>query len=282
MRDKKISQEIRKAHSRVSGTYAGGILGELKPNSYPYWNRRQLLTYIKYALERYCAKDGILLDAGCGNGQFTEIFIKQYGIKEVVGVDFSEEMLDVAKERAEVKGYSQHFKAVKANLEDLRTFNDNTFDIVFHFGVIEHLDNPEKVIKELVRVCKVNGVILINVPIKWSLAHMTMILFGQNPRDWGTKKKSFKIWETGRYYKFYSPKTVKRMVDNTERCKILERLPRAYIWVVGIAAIPFNLIAKIGGLRALDCLNGLFGYLYRIPYSEFWVIKKYKSEGGHK
>ena len=200
----------------------------------------------------------------------------------MVGVDFSEKMLNVANERAEVKGYPQHFKAVKANLEDLRMFNDNTFDIVFHFGVIEHIDNPEKVIKELVRVCKINGIILINVPIKWSLAHMTMILFGQNPRDWDIKKKSFKIWETGRYYKFYSPKTVMRWVDNTERCKILERLPRAYIWVVGIAVIPFNLIAKIGRLRALNYLKRLFGYLYRIPYSGFWVIKKYKSEGGHK
>lgn len=73
-----------------------------------------------------------------------------------------------------------------------------------------------------------------------------------------------------------------RWVDNTERCKILERLPRAYIWVVGIAVIPFNLIAKIGRLRALNYLKRLFGYLYRIPYSGFWVIKKYKSEGGHK
>ena len=77
MKDKNISQEIEKAHSRVARTYAGGIFGELKPNSYPYWNRRQLLAYINYTLQHYCAEDDILLDAGCGNGQFTEIFIKQ-------------------------------------------------------------------------------------------------------------------------------------------------------------------------------------------------------------
>lgn len=270
-----IAQEIMEAHDRLAETYAGGIFRELKPNSFSYWSIRIILENIKYILTSYSNVDGILLDAGCGNGQFTEMFVKNLNIKKVIGVDFSENMLKVAKERAREKGYEDRIGLVRADLENIG-FGDEIFDVVYLFGVLEHLDNPQKVIEELVRVCKVNGVIILNVPRKWSLAHITFMLFGQNPRDWGTAKRSFKIWEKARYYKFYTFGDVKRMVGNTNKCKLLERIPVHYIHVVGLASVPLHRLAKAGKLNLLDKLNRLFGYIYRIPAGEFLVIRKYR------
>ena len=43
-------------------------------------------------------------------------------------------------------------------------FNDNTFSYVRAWAIIEHLDNPEKVVKELTRICKSGAIIEILVP----------------------------------------------------------------------------------------------------------------------
>jgi len=219
--------------------------------------------------------DGILLDAGCGNGQFTEMFVKSFDIKKVIGVNFSENMLKVAKKRAREKGYEDRIRLVRADLENIG-FGDENFDFVYLFGVLKHLDKPQKVIEELVRVCKVNGVIILNVPRKWSLAHITFMLFGQNPKDWGTAKRNFKIWEKAKYYKFYTLREVKGMVDNTDKCELLERIMGHYIHVVGLASLPLHILAKMGQTALLDKLNRLFGYIYRIPAGEFLVIRKYR------
>ncbi|MGV9141456.1 MAG: class I SAM-dependent methyltransferase [Promethearchaeota archaeon] len=43
-------------------------------------------------------------------------------------------------------------------------FKDNTFDYIFSSNVLEHLDNPQKVLKELHRISKENSIIHFKVP----------------------------------------------------------------------------------------------------------------------
>lgn len=272
----KIAPKIKHVHSRIAETYAGGVLGELKPNSYDAWSKVNILKNIGYILTTYCKKDDIFLDAGCGNGQFTEILIKNFDVKKVVGADFSKKMLEVAKRRAQEKGYADRIELSETNLEAIG-FEDETFDVVYFFGVIEHLDDPQKVIEELVRVCKVNGICIIVIPRKWSLSHVTFMIFGQNPRDWGTTKRSFNIWSKMKYYRFYSFGEVKKMIDNTNRCKLLERIPSSYIWAVGLASLPFRALVRMGKIKMLDKLDRLFGHIYRIPAGEFLIVKKIES-----
>lgn len=54
---------------------------------------------------------------------------------------------------------------VKHNLNKFPyPFKDNTFDYVRAWAIIEHLDNPARVIKELTRICKKGAIIEILVP----------------------------------------------------------------------------------------------------------------------
>lgn len=59
--------------------------------------------YIHSLLCRYGIKDGILLDLGCGTGTMTEM-MAGYGY-DMIGVDYSAEMLEIAMEKRARSGY---------------------------------------------------------------------------------------------------------------------------------------------------------------------------------
>lgn len=96
-----------------------------------------------------------ILDAGCGTGRNIE-YLSKYGT--VYGVDFSEDALDFCKK----KGLN-NFNLGK--IEDL-PYKDNYFDLVTCFGVLYHqgIKDDLKAVKELSRVCKPRGYVLITTP----------------------------------------------------------------------------------------------------------------------
>jgi 2-polyprenyl-3-methyl-5-hydroxy-6-metoxy-1,4-benzoquinol methylase len=101
-----------------------------------------------------------ILDAGCGKGFFVHI-LKEAGFN-VVGVDnFSETGNDKARHF--------HKKALQychtADLNNLVSIRDDSCDYVTCSEVIEHMEEPEKAIKELYRVLKPNGQLFITTPI---------------------------------------------------------------------------------------------------------------------
>ena len=71
--------------------------------------------YIHSLLCRYGVKDGIVLDLGCGTGNMTEI-LAGYGY-DMIGVDNSEDMLELAMEKRLASGYD-----ILYLLQDMREF----------------------------------------------------------------------------------------------------------------------------------------------------------------
>lgn len=93
---------------------------------------------------------GNLLDIGAGTGDFL-LVARQKGWK-TVGIEPSEK----AKTIAQRKGVE-----LKSNLSD---FADHSFDVITMWHVLEHVPNLENQIKELKRLVKPNGSIIIAVP----------------------------------------------------------------------------------------------------------------------
>ena len=62
-------------------------------------------------------------------------------------------------------------------------YSDSTFDIVFSDNVLEHLDNPLNVFKEVARVLRPGGVFMFKTPNKWhympTIARLTPHVFHQ-------------------------------------------------------------------------------------------------------
>ena len=71
--------------------------------------------YVKELLEEEGIKDGILLDLGCGTGSVTELLAKA-GF-DMIGIDNSEEMLEIAMEKREESGLD-----ILYLLQDMREF----------------------------------------------------------------------------------------------------------------------------------------------------------------
>lgn len=87
-----------------------------------------------------------LLDVGCGNGFFTYYFDK---ICDTSGVDYSKKLIKANPVK----------KVFLMDANNLK-FKDNSFDIVFANALLHHVDNIDRVIREMRRVSKKYVVIL--------------------------------------------------------------------------------------------------------------------------
>lgn len=100
--------------------------------------------------------DGVktVFDGGAGCGRFS-ILLAKHGC-EVTHFDISQPMIDKAKELAEKEGVLDKITFVKGALEDLSGFQDKSFDMVISFDapISYTYPNQEKVIGELVRICR--------------------------------------------------------------------------------------------------------------------------------
>ena len=100
-------------------------------------------------LKRHAKDAEKILDLGCCEGTRLKYLADS---KKGVGVDISGKAINIAQ-----KSYP-NLEFIRANLEIL-PFEDNTFDLVYSAFVLEHLENPEKVILEAIRVTKKGGVL---------------------------------------------------------------------------------------------------------------------------
>ena len=122
--------------------------------------RGQLVAAEHLARYRWAASfcDGRrVLDAGCGAGYGTEL-LNQAGAANVVGVDVSEAALTLA--RAAV---SDGVTCEPGDVAAL-SYPDDSFDVVVCFEVIEHVEDPERVLDELRRVLRPDGLLLLSSP----------------------------------------------------------------------------------------------------------------------
>ena len=71
--------------------------------------------YLKGLLKEYGVEDGLVLDLGCGTGTMTEI-LAEAGY-DMIGVDFSEDMLDIAMDKKCESGHD-----ILYLLQDMREF----------------------------------------------------------------------------------------------------------------------------------------------------------------
>ncbi len=94
-----------------------------------------------------------VLDFGCGSKPYQSCF----NYKEYIGVDIQNSGHDHKNENIDV-----FYDGNKI------PFNDEYFDFVFSSEVFEHIFNLDKIIKELNRVLKKDGKMLITLPFVWN------------------------------------------------------------------------------------------------------------------
>ncbi|MCB0443963.1 MAG: class I SAM-dependent methyltransferase [Flavobacterium sp.] len=117
--------------------------------TYHFIKQKALRNKIKL-VERWNGGKGTLLDIGTGTGDFLAEAKRNHW--KSVGIEPNEN----ARTKAKLKGICL--------VESLTELEDNYFDVVTMWHVLEHVPDLENQIKELKRVVKPNGVIFIAVP----------------------------------------------------------------------------------------------------------------------
>ena len=101
-----------------------------------------------------------VLDVGCGTGRYLG-FLKA---EEIHGVEISPAGVAQAQ-----KDYPQAIVTVADVVAAPIPYPDNHFDVVYCGEVIEHVEDPAKLIEELRRVCVVGGTVVVNTPYEDSI-----------------------------------------------------------------------------------------------------------------
>lgn len=100
-------------------------------------------------------QNDIVLECACGTGAISKYIAPK--CKQLIATDFSKGMLKQASKKC------RKYNNIQIRCADMTHLNcqDNSFDKVIAGNVIHLLEKPYAVIKELERVCKVGGKIII-------------------------------------------------------------------------------------------------------------------------
>jgi 2-polyprenyl-3-methyl-5-hydroxy-6-metoxy-1,4-benzoquinol methylase len=150
---------------------------------------RKILMYKHLNIIKMFKRRGTLLDIGCFTGSFPEIVQKEGFLP--YGIEPSRWAVRIAKARK--------IKIIGENLEDtLLPFEK--FDVISLWDVIEHLPNPNKIIKKLKKTLKEDGILAIGTPNIESL--IAKIFKGKHP------------YLIRMHIVLFGPKTIKRLLEN--------------------------------------------------------------------
>lgn len=114
-------------------------------------------------IQEYLPKSGIVLDVGCGPGQIPLKIVENNPSLNVIGLDLSNRMVDIANEIAKNSPYPNNLSYMVGDASKM-SFDDDSLDGVISHFFVEHLPNEEKVIdvfNEIQRVVKPNGMIYV-------------------------------------------------------------------------------------------------------------------------
>ena len=228
--------------------------------------RKVLYRFFRESLNNLSVRTLKVLEVGCGSAIDSHILAEDEKL-EVYGVDRSQESIEVARR------VSRHFSRtptfVTCDATQL-SFPEETFDIVFSQGLIEHFRDPLPPLKEQVRVLKSTGYLIVDVPQKYAGLGLYSLRkhwkINRGKWEWG--------WETE--YSYLELKKLGRSLSLTPICVG----GYAYDGLFNFLANPDIMIEKKAYLRRLKVAQAFkrfyLGYLKGFNDKVWdWLCRRY-------
>lgn len=148
-------------------------------------------------------------DLGCAEG-----FLLREGICilgsdiEVFACDISPQ--EISKAKKKLKDYKIKFSI--QDIENLKEYKSNYFDLITCCEVLEHVFHPEKAISEIYRILKKGGYALLSVPNEpiWRILN---VLRGKYIKDLGNTPGHVNHWSARAFKKFLEKSELKVVKD---------------------------------------------------------------------
>lgn len=115
---------------------------------YGSWKRCRFVTRHK--------RSGRLLDIGCAAGNFLRAMAGQPGDWDLHGVELVDEIAEFARR--------QYGLQVKTGTLEQAAYPDAHFDVVTMWDVLEHVHDPAATLREIWRILKPDGLLVVRVP----------------------------------------------------------------------------------------------------------------------
>jgi len=114
------------------------------------------------------------LDIGCGNGYFMELVKDEIGCSEIIGIENSQYQTNNKKNDLNI---------IQADIETSlnNVVQDNHFDCIYLGEVIEHVFNPDLIIRICNKKLKKGGILILSTPNLNSWYNRIMFLIGYQP-----------------------------------------------------------------------------------------------------
>jgi len=143
-----------------------------------YWER--IKTGINFAQIK---DDHVILDIGCNEGHLFKTLRKSNKSCTCWGVDIEPNVVNLNIENCKFK---------VADVKDL-PFGDNYFDVVFALSTLEHIKDIDVAIKEIKRVLKPKGSVILSSPTEsWFYRLCRFLLFGVFEKNVSKNKPGFR------------------------------------------------------------------------------------------
>ena len=165
------------------------------------WHKLMAQVFAKSAglIQNEIPVPGRLLDIGCGYGFFLEEMARRGW--QVEGIEISATGLNYARKKLGLN--------VSKNPLPRPDWQDNCYDVITLFYVIEHLQNPLVVLREVHRLLRVGGLLLLRWPHTAPIARMF--------RPWA---KRMKLYQAPSHLFDFSPVTIYKILDQLDFHKI--------------------------------------------------------------
>lgn len=170
-----------------------------------------------------------IIDIGCGGGYISNRIYEMSQSKQVVGIDFSSQAIELAKKKYKDKPITFiECTATNINLES------NSIDIAVCFGLIEHIENFDLCFNEIKRILKQGGFLYLTSSNKHSFMYIHRKI-----------KEFFKVWKYG-YQKNWT-------VTNLEK----------YLLSIGFETTKINVECGVVDFKFITLLDKIINVFYK-------------------
>ena len=194
--------------------------------------------------------NGDVLELGCGEGRGIDIILKKS--KSFTAIDKISEVT----ERLSIKYPKEKF--ISSSFPPLINIEDNSFDTIVTFQVIEHINNDNLFVEEIYRILRPGGKALISTPN----IEMTLTRNPWHIREYTSRQLQDLT------SKFFNKITMKGIAGNDKIKKYYEENKKS--------------VSKFKRLDILNLEKHLPNFLYKIPYEFLNRINRNKLEADDK